>query len=141
MNHITIVGRLTESVKVTKVDGKDNDFYSVRGRIADNIYRKNSDDITNFIDFSFARSNEPNTNYISRLAKGSEVVIMGEVVTSKNETDGHTYHNVRVNAKTVRAVGSSTSGDPESSEPTQTLSPSTSAAPVTDTPTDEDLPF
>lgn len=137
MNHITIVGRLTEDVKVAKV----NDFYSVRGRIADNIYRKNSDDITNFIDFSFARSNEPNSNYISRLAKGSEVVLMGEIVTSKNETDGHTYHNVRVNAKTVRAVGSSTSGNTDSPEPSQTTSPSSSTAPAADTSTDNDLPF
>ena len=138
MNHITIVGRLTENVKVTKV----NDFYSVRGRVADNIFRKNSDDITNFIDFSIARSNEPNTNYISRLAKGSEVVIMGEIVTSKNETDNHTYHNVRVNAKTVRAVGSSTNtGDPETTEPSSAPSNGPSAAPVTNTSTDDDLPF
>lgn len=139
MNHITIVGRLTDGVKVNKV----NDFYSVRGRVADNIYRRNSDDITNFIDFSFARSNEPNSNFISRLAKGAEVVIMGEIVTSKNETEGHTYHNVRVNAKTIRAVGSSNSSEDTDTPSVTNSGPSAVPTSTTtpDVPEDEDLPF
>ena len=139
MNHITILGRLTEAVTVTKV----NDFWSVRGRVASNVYRKNTDDITNFLDFSFARNQEPNTDYISRLKKGSQVLIMGEITSDVNKTETHTYHNVRVNAFRVRCVDANPD---QSNQETSGIV----AAPVADTPppvpettadSDPDIPF
>ena len=138
MNHITILGRLTEGVTVKKV----NDFWSVRGRIASNVYRKNGDDVTNFLDFSFARNQEPNNDYIARLTKGAQVLILGEITSDVNKTETHTYHNVRVNAFRVRCLepsGSQESLDSNSgpvAAPVSTDSPSESTEPP-----DDDIPF
>jgi single-stranded DNA-binding protein len=139
MNHITILGRLTEGVTVKKV----NDFWSVRGRVASNVYRKNSDDVTNFLDFSFARNQEPNTDYIARLTKGAQVLIMGEITSDVNKTESHTYHNVRVNAFRVRSLGSSVSEDtPETNSSGPVAAPvSTDTLPESTEPSDDDIPF
>ena len=93
MNTIHVRGRLAGEVKVTKTS---NGKFVVKGTIADNYGWGGEENKVNWMNFTRFLNNEPSEKYLSRLTKGSYVIVDGRLETSKREVDGKTYNNMEV---------------------------------------------
>jgi len=157
MNNISVVGRLTKDVTVTKT----GDNWVIRGTIADNFYKPSAEDNTgvNFVNFSRFVRNEPTAKFTDRLKKGSSLAIVGrlEVSSRKDENSGTTYQNLSVLVNDMTSFSANQTAEHNSPEHKDTTTHSgpaatataTTTAPATPEPAtatadaggDEDLPF